>query len=124
VWKKVSFTAVTTTKIRVTINSALNHRSRMTELEVWGPDAAATANIHWLVSDQLGTPRMIADQTGSLSSISRHDYLPFGEELNAGTGFRSTSNGYSASDGVRQKFTDKERDSGLKPSEIKLEPFE
>jgi len=38
-------------------------------------------------------------------------YLPFGEELGAGTGGRTTAQGYSASDGVRQHFTQKERDN-------------
>jgi RHS repeat-associated protein len=67
-------------------------------------------DIRWLVTDQLGTPRMVFDQTGSLANVSRHDYLPFGEELFAGTGGRTTQQGYSASDGVRQHFTQKERD--------------
>jgi RHS repeat-associated protein len=71
--------------------------------------------IHWLVTDQLGTPRMIFDQSGSLATMSRHDYLPFGEELFAGTGGRTTTQGYPttpyASDGARQKFTQKERDN-------------
>lgn len=71
----------------------------------------AGVDVRWLVSDQLGTPRMILDQSGSLSGVSRHDYLPFGEELFAGTGGRTTAQGYSASDGVRQKFTQKERDN-------------
>ncbi len=65
--------------------------------------------VQWLVADQLGTPRMLADKTGSLAGIKRHDYLPFGEELLAGTGNRSLASGYSA-DNVRQKFTSKERD--------------
>ena len=73
--------------------------------------AEASANIHYLVTDQLGTPRMVFDQTGALANVSRHDYLPFGEELGAGTGGRTTAQGYSASDGVRQKFTEKEHDS-------------
>ena len=63
------------------------------------------------MSDQLGTPRMIFDQTGSLANISRHDYLPFGEEIFAGTGGRTTGQGYTLSDNVRQKFTQKERDN-------------
>jgi predicted phage tail protein len=51
----------------------------------------ATADISWIVSDHLGTPRMIADKTGSLTEIKRHDYLPFGEELFAGSGGRAAS---------------------------------
>jgi RHS repeat-associated protein len=42
--------------------------------------------------------------------VSRHDYLPFGEELFAGTGGRTAPQGYTLSDNVRQKFTLKERD--------------
>jgi len=72
----------------------------------WGAVA-----IEWLVTDQLGTPRMIFDQSGSLSGVSRHDYLPFGEEIGSGVGLRTPTQGYSANDGVRQKFTSKERDN-------------
>jgi len=95
--------------------------SRLTEVEAYGPAVAADNGVHWLVTDQLGTPRMIFDQSGSLtvldqngnyaSGMTRHDYLPFGEELFAGTGGRTTAQGYSASDGVRQHFTLKERDN-------------
>jgi RHS repeat-associated protein len=66
--------------------------------------------VQWLVTDQLGTPRMIIDKTGSLAGVSRHDYLPFGEELSSVVGLRSSSQGYTAADGLRQKFTQKERD--------------
>jgi RHS repeat-associated protein len=72
--------------------------------------AEPSANIHWLVSDQLGTPRMIFDHTGSLTNTKRHDYLPFGEELVAGQGLRTNTLGYVA-DNIRQKFTQKERDN-------------
>ena len=68
-------------------------------------------NVEWMVTDQLGTPRMIFDKKGSFAGTKRHDYLPFGEELFAGTGGRTSTQGYSASDGVRQKFTEKERDN-------------
>jgi RHS repeat-associated protein len=68
-------------------------------------------DLRWMVSDQLGTPRIILDKTGERANVTRHDYLPFGEELLAGTGGRTTAQGYSASDGLRQKFTDKERDA-------------
>jgi RHS repeat-associated protein len=72
---------------------------------------SSSAQIHWLVTDQLGTPRMVFDQTGSLANVSRHDYLPFGEEIYAGTGGRTAPQGYTLSDNVRQKFTSKERDN-------------
>lgn len=64
----------------------------------------------WLVSDHLGTTRMVVDRSGSLAGIKRHDYLPFGEELLAGVGGRATSQGYNAADNVRQKFTGHEHD--------------
>src|SRR5712691_10903158 len=116
VWKKISFSAVTTSKIRVLTNASIdNGYSRMTEVEAWtaasGGDGSSSVQLHWLVTDQLGTPRMIFDQSGNLANVSRHDYLPFGEELFAGTGGRTQSQGYSASDGVRQHFTQKERDN-------------
>jgi RHS repeat-associated protein len=64
----------------------------------------------WLVTDHLGTPRMIIDRTGSLAGVKRHDYLPFGEELWAGVGGRTSEQGYSRIDNVRQRFTGQERD--------------
>jgi RHS repeat-associated protein len=64
--------------------------------------------VQWLVMDQLGTPRMVFDETGSLASSKRHDYLPFGEVLVAGN--RATTPGYDLADGVRQKFTGYEHD--------------
>jgi RHS repeat-associated protein len=75
-----------------------------------GGGGSSAAKINWLVTDQLGTPRMIFDQTGSLATTKRHDYLPFGEELFAGTGGRTTAQGYTG-DNIRQKFTSKERDN-------------
>jgi RHS repeat-associated protein len=65
--------------------------------------------IHWLVTDQLGTPRMVFDQSGSLANVSRHDYLPFGEEIPAN--FRTNIPGYATVDNLRQKFTSYEADA-------------
>jgi RHS repeat-associated protein len=78
-------------------------------LTAW-QSGSSSVDFRWLVTDQLGTPRMIFDQTGSLQSVSRHDYLPFGEELFAGAGGRTQPLGYSANDGMRQKFTGYEHD--------------
>jgi RHS repeat-associated protein len=65
--------------------------------------------VQWLITDQLGTPRMILDETGSLANVRRHDYLPFGEEVST-LGLRTPALGFSAADGIRQQFTEKERD--------------
>jgi RHS repeat-associated protein len=65
---------------------------------------------NWLVADQLGTPQMIVNKSGTLAGVKRHDYLPFGEELFANTGGRTSQQGYSG-DSVRQKFASKERDT-------------
>ncbi|HEY9405476.1 MAG TPA: RHS repeat-associated core domain-containing protein [Pyrinomonadaceae bacterium] len=70
--------------------------------------AVASGNIRWLVTDHLGTPRMVVDQTGELDKIKRHDYLPFGEELTT-QGGRTSDEGF-AGDNVRQQFTGYERD--------------
>jgi RHS repeat-associated protein len=53
---------------------------------------------------------MIVNKSGALNAVKRHDYLPFGEELYAGTGGRTTTQGYTG-DSVRQKFTSQERDN-------------
>ena len=52
----------------------------------------SSVDLRWLVSDQLGTARMIFDQSGSFANMNRHDYLPFGEELSAGIGLEPPRN--------------------------------
>jgi RHS repeat-associated protein len=65
----------------------------------------------YLTVDVLGSPRVITDSTGQV--ISRRDFMPFGEELYAGTTNRTASSKYSISgvDGVRKRFTGYEKDS-------------
>jgi RHS repeat-associated protein len=72
---------------------------------------AGGVEVNWLVADQLGTPRMVVDKTGSLSGVKRHDYLPFGEEVSGDPNWRTAARGYDAADGVRQKFAGYEHDS-------------
>jgi RHS repeat-associated protein len=43
--------------------------------------------------------------------VSRHDYLPFGEEIPSNLGGRSTSLGYQANANLTHRFTGKERDT-------------
>ena len=67
----------------------------------------------YLTTDHLGSTRLVTDATGSVKS--RRDYLPFGEEVPASQGVRSSVSGYGAAEATRQRFTSKERDneSGL-----------
>ena len=60
-------------------------------------------------TDILGSPRVITDSSGNV--VSRHDYMPFGEELFAGTGGRSSSQGFGGAETLRKKFTGYERDT-------------
>lgn len=62
----------------------------------------------YTTSDHLGSPRVVTNASGGV--VSRHDYMPFGEELGSGVGGRTTGMGFIVNDGVRQKFTQKERD--------------
>ena len=123
VWRRVTFGAVRTNRIRVLIAQTADGYSRVQEVEAYeavntapppptggGSGSSGSGGVQWLVSDQLGTPRMVVDATGTLAGVTRHDYLPFGEELYAGAGGRTSTQGYSVVDGVRQCFTSKERD--------------
>ena len=109
VWRKFTFSPITTSKIRLTITAVPDSWSRVVEIQAFGTSATGE-KVQWLIPDHLGTPRIVLDQTGSFANVKRHDYLPFGEELIAGMGGRTISQGY-AGDGVRQQFTLKERDT-------------
>jgi RHS repeat-associated protein len=61
----------------------------------------------YLTADHLGSTRLVSSATGT--ALGYHDYLPFGEEIPAGIGGRSSL--YGAADGVTQKFTGQERDA-------------
>jgi RHS repeat-associated protein len=80
---------------------------------IYGPSgllATIDANgTRYTTPDHLGSPRVVTNSSAGI--VSRHDYMPFGEELGAGTGARTTAMGFPGpSDGLRQKFTAKERD--------------
>lgn len=80
---------------------------------IYGADGLAATiepgvGTRYITADKLGSPRIITGNNGAV--LSRHDYQPFGEELTAGFGARTAAQGYDAGDGLRQKFTGKERD--------------
>ncbi len=67
--------------------------------------------VRWKVSDHLGSTRMSIGTTGTLASVKRTDYLPFGEEIGATVGIRTALQGYSQVDCWKQKFTGYEKDT-------------
>jgi RHS repeat-associated protein len=71
---------------------------------------------NYATADHLGTPRAWTNDSGALITGGRHDYLPFGEELFAGYGTRTSGQGYAANtqaDGQRNQFGSQERDSEI-----------
>jgi RHS repeat-associated protein len=87
-----------------------NQSSPATFYTIAGSAGTSATSVHWLITDHLGTPRMILDQTGNVANVKRHDYLPFGEELFTPAASRTAALGYASGDDVRQQFTGKERD--------------
>jgi RHS repeat-associated protein len=82
VWKKVSFSQITTSKIRVNVTNALSSYSRLTEVEAWGPapgisityDAAGNVtndSVHTYTYD--AEKRVVSVDSGNTASYS-YDY--------------------------------------------------
>ncbi len=65
-------------------------------------ESSSNAKVSYLTNDHLASPRINTDQNGAVTA--RHDYQPFGEEIE-----RST---YGA-DTVRKQFTSYERDNEI-----------
>ena len=57
VWRQVTFAAVTTSKIRILVTSALNAYSRVMEIEAWGVPAQAPATTSYSLSTVSGSTR-------------------------------------------------------------------
>jgi RHS repeat-associated protein len=63
----------------------------------------------YLTQDQIGSTRMVTDANGLVGT--RYDFLPFGEEVPAGTGGRTLSMGYNGwEDNSNPKFAGQMRD--------------
>jgi RHS repeat-associated protein len=75
----------------------------------YGGEQATANGTRYLTTDSLDSTRVVTDKDGG--ATSRHDYLPFGAEIGAGIGGRSTTQGYSQLDNIRQKFASNERDN-------------
>lgn len=78
--------------------------------------SSASATIKYVLTDVQGTTRAVMNNNGSSSAvISRQDFLPFGEQIWAGVGLRSTSQSYGATNAIRQKYglTENDEATGL-----------
>ena len=78
----------------------------------YGP--LADSGTRYMVADGLGSTRVVVDGSGTVQRC--FDYLPFGEDITAGTGGRGScfENGVypgSGADKASQRFTGKERDA-------------
>src|SRR5713226_8988308 len=74
----------------------------------YGSASSGPGGTTYLTSDHVGSPRVITNGSGGV--VSRHDYLPFGEELSAGVGLRNSNQGYGGVDAARQKYAGMESD--------------
>jgi RHS repeat-associated protein len=61
----------------------------------------------YLSYDLLGSLRLVTDQNANV--IARHDFAPFGQEIPAGVGARTSL--WGATDGMSQRFTGQVRDT-------------
>ena len=68
---------------------------------------AEGSNPKWMIQDHLGSTRMEIGLSGAANVVTRHDYLPFGEEL---AGAMRSGNGYGSASTTKQKFAEYERD--------------
>jgi RHS repeat-associated protein len=73
----------------------------------YGMVASAACTTCYLSYDHLGSVRLVTDQNANV--VTRHDYLPFGEEIPANTAGRNSQWGLTAD--VEQKFTGQIRDN-------------
>ena len=71
------------------------------------PPSNPTTN--YTTVDLLGSPRVITDATGSVTS--RRDFMPFGEQLGPDPVYRTANLRYGVADAVRQKFTGYQNDT-------------
>ncbi len=76
----------------------------------YSSQSSQNPTVSYTTTDHLGSPRAITDKQGNV--ISRRDFMPFGEDLNAGTPNRTESAKYSLTgDTLRKKFTGYEKDT-------------
>ena len=77
----------------------------------------SSSGVRYVFNDLAGSARAVMNNSGVGSStvIARHDYLPYGEEIWAGTGLRTDTQGFGAVDNTSRRYalTDRDRTTGL-----------
>ena len=76
--------------------------------EYGGPPATDEGGVKYPLKDWQGSTRGSISNTGNVQS--RQDFTAFGEEIGAGTGLRTSGQGFGASDSLREKYGLTERD--------------
>jgi RHS repeat-associated protein len=76
----------------------------------YSTQAAANPGLSYVTTDNVGSPRVLTDSAGAV--LARRDFMPFGEELVAGTANRATAQKYgSGIDKLRNRFTGYQKDA-------------
>ena len=70
---------------------------------------STSPSVNYTTADHLGSPRILTDEFAQVKS--RRDFMPFGQELGANVGGRTTALKYGSGDNVRQKFTGYQKDT-------------
>lgn len=74
----------------------------------YGTTAPTTSNLQYVTADYQGSTRVVTDSSGVVAN--RRDYLPFGEEIGATVGSRTSNKGFGWGDMARQKYAGMETD--------------
>ena len=77
--------------------------------EYGGVPATDEGGVKYLLSDWQGSNRAVLSNTGNV--LGRVDYTAYGEEIQAGVGLRTATQGFDNSTDLRQKYGLTERDS-------------
>jgi len=77
--------------------------------EYGGPTATDEGGVKYILSDWQGSNRAVLSNTGNVRA--RVDYTAYGENIGAGTGLRTNSQGFDSTINPRQQYGLTERDS-------------
>jgi RHS repeat-associated protein len=69
----------------------------------------ASSGTQYITTDHLGSTRLVTDANGAV--LERHDYFPYGGEINQSGTWRTLGLGYFGAGDLRLKFSGKERDA-------------